>query len=173
MASLPPIPNGPEYKERLQWHLARVDSWITNADTKATIILGIDGAILAALIGLHILVSGGRGGLLLLLARFISGVSLFTSMILAASAVLPDIGGGATNPRERSILHFIPVSSEDIHSFRGEYRALSEDEVVWNLENQIHVNSGIAANKFKKLRASVWALLVFLLSGSLLLLSLL
>ena len=158
--NLPPIPDGAEYRDRLRWSLARVEGWVANADTKATIVLGLDGVLAAALFGLHGSLHRNAFGIGL---AIISSGALLWSAWWATLAIFPDIAPGRREEEnKRSLYHFATVASGDSECFRAKYRGMSDNDELRELEHQVYVNSAIATRKFQRLRRSIGGILVLL-----------
>ena len=158
---LPPVPDDAEYRDRLRWSLARVEGWVNNADGKATIVLGLDGVLAAALFGLrHSLPLNCVG----IAVAVVSSVALLWSAACAALAIFPDIAIRRREERKvTSIYHFATVANTSADEFRTQYRSMSSSQDCRELEHQIYVNSRIATRKFARLRLSIIGVLVLLL----------
>ncbi|MCL6596782.1 MAG: DUF5706 domain-containing protein [Firmicutes bacterium] len=137
-------------RERLVWHLARVDAWIQNADTKATILLALAGAIIAAVVAVNAnkpepqvwyVVAGG------MVVNVLACASVLSSLL----AVLPTL---RSPPDDTSLYHFSDVAKWRLEEFRSRYRDMSPDDDLANLSQQVHTNSKIAHRKFVWLRRS-------------------
>ena len=151
-----------QYIQRLYWHLARVDSWISNADTKAMIMLGIDGfgASMGVFLSYNLRVYKGGGWYLVTLFYVFWG-ALLVSMLSVICAIMPNI----KRLKGTSLLHFVPVESLQFPEFQSQYRGITEETYKGFLEEQIYINSKIAASKFRRLRFAIYCFLLVLLSG--------
>lgn len=157
-------------------NLRRVIAWIGNADNKALIVLGFQGAIVAG-------VATAAGPLrtflighptpwplwpmIALLAAFV--VCFCVSLLMAFTTIYPD-----TKPRERdesreSPFFFGTISTMSLEKFTAKMHALDiamlEDELI----RQTHINAGIATRKFVSVKRASWFLgveLVFLLTSA-------
>lgn len=181
------IPTGheaQEYKDRLRWHLQRVDSWISNADAKGSILLALSGALITAVFSVApeiisgFLTQGWVG--VVISVMFLATGALAT--LFAAWAILPTIGvkswpstvvdvvtfkdlkRSKPGNKKGSLFHFADVAQlgED---FDDEYRAMSTSTELEHLEHQVKINSAIATKKFMKLGASVGFLMLALVLG--------
>jgi len=159
--NLPPIPDHAEYRDRLRWSLARIEGWVANADTKATVVLGLDGVLAAALFSLRHALSLNWLGIMI---GIVSPAALVWSVACAALAIFPDISQRKREePRATSIYHFGTVSGMSADEFRTQYRSMSSTHDLRELEHQVYVNSAIARRKFIRLQLSIVGVLVLLL----------
>lgn len=153
-----------EMLQRLRWQVDRGSTWIDNADTKAAVLLGLNGALIAGVIAADrkIIPSllSTAGWARLLAAAYV--VSVAWSCIWAVLSVLPNLGKPKSGG---SLFHFLDVRDMSL----GEFRVLSRKMTFWQeveaLEHQVHTLSTIAANKYIRLRFSIWGLLSGLVWG--------
>lgn len=164
-----------EYRARLQWQLARGEAWITNADTKATISLGLNGAVIAtvgilATLGGPQLISFVQASALTTWLSGFLAASILLSLVTAGLAVTPRFSA-RNSPGERSIYHFAVVAShKSVDTFREHYRSMTSADDLRTLENMVWVNSRVATDKFRYIQWSVRGLIVSVVIPTLLLL---
>ena len=142
--------------------LQRVGSWIAAADQKATILLGFAGVILGA--GLlqfsviHAAIDPAKP------AAYRWSVGVFLVLALLATAACA-IGALSSNwPRiasaGQSLTYFGTIQSRPPNEFREQFLAQDESQLLDDLIEQVHANSGIAHRKHRAIqRAS--ALMIF------------
>lgn len=109
--------------ERLRWQVRTCEGWIANADAKAAVIVGLNGALVAGVL------AGGRGAVTGGLAGgwatqacdtvFLAAVAW--SILWAGLTVLPNVSGG---PSGGSVLEFAEVERLSLEDFRKASRAL-------------------------------------------------
>lgn len=142
-----------EKNNLLQSKLELVSSWIRNADTKASIVLALDGAVFVYVIKLAsgLLRSDGCVSFLLLLLFLGTFVS---SVFFAFRTLLPDI-----KPISKYKLWFFgTIASMDKDAFMEQIQSISDEGISKNISEQIYINSTIANRKYHFLRLS-WKLL--------------
>ena len=167
------ISENASYRERLCWHLTRLDTLTTNADSKSTIVLGLDGAITAAVftVDSSILINLADKYHFVWLLMILLGVSLCLSMFFATYAIMPQIKtrcSPVNRPSSSSIYHFATVAEMDMENFRKEYRNLNKESDLDNIETMVYICSKIATSKFRKLQLSVASLFCTIICGVLL-----
>lgn len=164
-----PESDGSAYRQRLLWHLSRVDAWIMNADTKATVILGLNGALVAALIAVDRLTASSilKANWFNASVALLFGSMLFTSVVVSSFALFPRLASGKRAP---SLYHFELSTVYDLEGFQRAYRGITPEQDLVLLEQQVYINSSIAARKFRQLQVGVGALITSLASGTVLVL---
>ncbi|MEW6049348.1 MAG: Pycsar system effector family protein [Bacillota bacterium] len=150
--------------ERLRWQVRTCEGWIANADAKAAVIVGLNGALVAGLL------AGGRGAVTGGLAGgwatracdtvFLAAVAW--SILWAGLTVLPNVSGG---PSGGSVSHFAEVVRLSLEDFRKASRALVGLREIEALESQVYVLSRISSLKFRRLRWSIGGLMAGLVAG--------
>lgn len=150
--------------ERLRWQLDRAETWVANADGKATVVLGMNGALIAAVFAIDPQIVGdflAQGLLAKVLACALIG-AVACSTIQASRTVLPNLGKQETGG---SIFHFADVNTMTLDGFSTLSHEMTPILEIRGMEHQVYNVSRIAAHKFQRLRSSVWALIVILIIG--------
>ncbi|MGB9921110.1 MAG: Pycsar system effector family protein [Moorellales bacterium] len=145
--------------ERLRWQVERGQSWVDNADTKAAILLGLNGVLAGGVFVVDPAVMAKfltKGWFCIVLAASFA-VSVGWSCLWAALAVLPNLGKPKSGG---TIFHFVDVQGMSLEEFRVASRKMSPSEEVAALEHQVHALSNIASIKYRRLRQSVFGLLL-------------
>lgn len=140
----------PPSRDRLVWHLGRVDDWIQNADTKASILLALDAALFAASAATVFphLRSGSPRAIWLTLVPLV--VSVFSGLATVLPSLKPRSGSG-------SPYFFGYVARQRPAEFRQAYEKMTDETDREALIAQIYESSSIASRKFWWLSLCAWA----------------
>lgn len=137
------------YKE-----LERVSAWIENADTKSNIILALNGGLFAVFVG-----NLNDGSIFLhdclpfTLAIIFLG-ALGYSVYSAMRVLLPDV----VVKSKYKLFFFGSIKTLSSEDYKTQFVALTDDQALHGVLDQVHVNSVIASNKFSRLKQSIVAL---------------
>lgn len=137
--------------------LERNESLIELADTKASIIIGIDGVILALLFE-----SGRSSSPYPLLGTVIL---LAFSGLFAFLAIKPRIISGTPDTK----IFYGAITKKTRETFVTEFSSANEDEVLKDLANNIFTLAAIQKLKFRYLKLSIWLLILAFIPLSLML----
>lgn len=138
-------------------NLDRTINWIQNADNKALIILGFQGALLAGLgaaassvidIARSNLSSWSLGAFICLLIAF--AISFALCLYKATKAMFPD-----TKERNDSVFYFGSITSMGYAAFEKRMTILDSDKIQEELNKQTHANAEIAVKKFDNLKLAM------------------
>ena len=150
-------------RARLNWttqvqerSLDRIHEWIRNVDTKASVILAMDTAMVAAIIALVPLGSAWGIDEVVWIALGIG--LLLLSVGLVTLAIHPQV----TNP-VRSLLFFGDIAQDDVAHYCSSIYERTPKSYLDDLNLQCHVNSKIASAKFKWVGLATTCLLIGIL----------
>jgi len=154
-----------QYRDRLRWHLQRGEGWISNADSKATVALGLNMAVIG--VGTALVSVDAAGVVALVQESWFSAtltcavaISILVSLTAAAMAILPSFGR-ENSPGEEALYHFAVVANHaDLDGFRRRYRAIDAHTDLVTLENMVWVNCRVSTAKLKRVRCSVVSFMV-------------
>ena len=143
-------------------NLDRVIQWIGNADSKAgalvtaeSLLFGLGVATLSAQV--HTLFAGGVVERVAAFA-FVAAVACFGISFFRVLAVLaPDV-----RQREESLFFFGSIAALSRGEFERRAKELAPETIEQELLSQTHINAGIAAQKFRNLRAASITLMLSL-----------
>jgi len=131
--------------------LERLASWIGNADTKASIMIALNSALLALLFGNA---KDFVYGCSLKLYVLGFGAFLMISLYFSLRVLLPDI-----KPRSKHKLFFFgTISTLSSEEYKRSFLDLNDPDMLTEILDQVHVNSVIATNKFGNMKSSLIAL---------------
>ena len=136
--------------------LQRISVWINNADTKAGILLALNGGLLTLFVSdlenaKNVL---GYGVYEVIMLIFLG--SLAYSVYCAIRVLLPDI----TIKSDKLLFFFGTIQEIPRNEFVRQFQTQSEVEITVELLDQVHVNATIATNKFQNLKSSIYALVM-------------
>lgn len=137
----------------MQENLDRVIEWVARLDTKASIVLGIDLALVGFL--------GRRGsdalnGGFWPAAMFIATVALVgASLWFLGVATFP-----RTDPPRPSVFFFGSVAKGTAESYQEGIASMTEDEFIKDTAGQIHTLSSLVTSKFKAVQRALICLFV-------------
>ena len=141
-------------------NLERVNSWIANADNKASIIFAFNGILLIYLLTnvsqVKTIISARCLGfieLLMCLFLLLYAFFLFISVYKSFNVIFPDIKERLPSP-----FFFGTIANIKLEEFKETMRTLDDTKIEEELINQTYINSKIATKKFKNLQSSVKAL---------------
>lgn len=127
-------------------------SFINLADTKAGILLGINGIVLALLFGID----------KTQLSSLSSTLFLFTSVFLAGSSffailtIIPRL----TQAQNSSRIYFMSIVQKSKDEFLKDWRELKQQDILRDLGENIHNLAKIQSKKFKYLQVSILLIIV-------------
>lgn len=135
----------------LETTLARLLTWISAAEARISLVLGLDTAMMGALAvfapspKLWTVAASSFGA--------IAVASLALSLICLAFATFP-----RTDGPKRSLIYFGGIVSRDSDQFLSEMRALSVGQYIEDLSRQCYRNAEIATTKFSWVKRAQIAL---------------
>ncbi len=161
-----PAPESPldlkESIERQDASLARQLDWIRAVDGKTPIIIGIDTAMLAAIVAIAAEPTKftAMAGLMVVLG---SG-AVIISLVCCIAATFP-----RTDGPEGSLIYFGSINNQRLDQYDEAIRQRSDAEYLTDLNAQCHRNAQIAASKYAAVtNAMMWlfiALPLWLIAG--------
>jgi len=149
----------------LESNLTRLLQWISEAEARVSLVLGLDTAMLGALA-----VFAPSPKVWTLSAAALAAVAiafLSLSLVFLATASFPR----TTGPKQ-SMIYFGGIASRDLDQFVADTKSLTTAQYLDDLARQCHRNGHIAASKFEWLKRaqialflaiSPWTLSLFLL----------
>jgi hypothetical protein len=147
--------------EAAEKNLERITAWISASDTKTGIVLAFQGGMVAFLSTkgkevadiFHVNGLASETSVLAVLLLMFT-IFLLWSVCTAFKALYPD-----TKLREPSPFFFGSIAVMGQEKYKQTMQLLTEEKMEEELNNQVHINSEIASNKFKNVRVSIKALL--------------
>jgi hypothetical protein len=136
--------------EQAKWIFERNLQWIAAAEVKIGFIITLDIAMLAALAGLYS--TAKSHPLTLTLLVIVTSSLLFLSLLAAVSSFIPRLNGP-----DNSLIFFGKIAAINEHAFHKRYQAISEEEFLDDLLQQIYRNAQIASEKHRNVRQSLLA----------------
>jgi hypothetical protein len=143
------------YDEKIEFakHILEHNSSLINlADTKAGILLGINGIILALLFNIE------NGNTLALIHLFLipTGIILGISSIFAILTIIPRF----TQSNIHTMIYFLPVAKLNKEEYIESWNNLKSPNILRDLLSNIHSLALLQTKKYKYLKISVILLLV-------------
>ena len=143
--------------------LKRYDYYISQANSKASFLIGITGVILVALISqrTNILNITECPNLLWLnnILFFLIGLGLLVSLFLSLLVVFPITTGGEKCGEYTSFIAYSNVAKMSFDAFNAHHSSETYD--FWtDLIKQTHIVAQILNTKFLQLKIAVWSLLI-------------
>ena len=135
----------------LESSLARLLQWINAAESRVSVVLGLNTAMLGALA-----VFAPSPSLWNLSAAAFAAVAiafLFLSLLFLAAASFPR----TTGPKQ-SMIYFGGIAARDIDQYVADTRSQTASQYLDDLARQCHRNAHIAASKFEWLKKAQIAL---------------
>ena len=133
--------------------LARNVAWIRSADTKATLLLAVNTAMLGVLAAL--VPATNTWTAYSTLSAAIATIALLTSGGFLVAASFPRLGG----PRG-SLVYFEGIASHDINEYVTKMVSAESADILADFAKQCHRNAEIAKAKFKHIRSATICVLL-------------
>lgn len=141
----------------LQQQLDSIGNWIRSADTKASIILALNGVVFAHLLSLSNRILGVGDGCAYSIGVLLVTVPFIMSLFFAFRAILPKIKVES----DHALWFFGSIASTKKSDFIENLANATNDQIEANLIEQIYINSKIATEKHINLRSSWFWLVIF------------
>lgn len=136
-------PGGPDRSRAIDfgWRVhAAQEAWTAKVDVKASIVLALDGALLAAIIGGHnndgvfADLTGWRN-----VVHGISAILVFIALVLAAAAVIPLLGRSSSHERDHAqhLIYFGHLRHWDPNSLAVRLQGLTQTAETEQLATQL------------------------------------
>lgn len=137
----------------LEKTLARLLDWINKVDTKITLIMAIDIAMLGILFSEAPSVSDYSTVLIICLV--FSTITIFISLLFLLFSTFP-----ITRGPDDSMIYFGKIVNKTLEEYESDLGAYQEENYIEDLIQQCHRNAEIANRKYKLLQRSLRALFV-------------
>lgn len=171
-------------EDELKSRLDRVNSWISNCDQKASILLAVEGVMLTILctpdyiswirqkliFPIYNYYETGYGEFSITNTILLILIAVMLALIVLSIFYSLQAIKGKTNPTlfkqpgltEKSLLHFTSISNRNFNEFKRDVINQSEESILNDLYSQIYISSSICKDKFKNHKKSVCYFCTFL-----------
>lgn len=163
-------------KDDIYKNLENINSWINNSDTKASIVLGLNGVILSIIFTNDIFINKYTNIFkkvfkninfsdILYIGFTISSIAMLVFGLYKLIKVLVPTLKATLNNSKPSHNYFGGIASfNSCLEFKTSLNSLSEEDVIDELLSQVYINSIICNNKFKNFRGGLkYSLIGFIL----------
>ena len=154
-------------KDDIYKNLENINGWINNSDTKASIVLGLDGVMLSIIFTNDIFVSNyinifknvfksiNFSDILYIGFTIGSIVMLIFGLYKLIQVLVPTLKINFNNSKPSHIYFGSIASFNSCSEFKFSIKKLSEEDIMDNLLNQVYINSLICNNKFNNFKTGL------------------